>query len=53
MSAHGLTSRKIDVLRLLAEGERTIKNDLYALMNRLHLRNRAHAVSFALREGYI
>jgi DNA-binding NarL/FixJ family response regulator len=62
----GLAPREIDVLKLLAEGldtrdiaeelaysERTIKNVLYGLTTRLQLRNRAHAVAFALREGYI
>jgi DNA-binding NarL/FixJ family response regulator len=62
----GLTTREVDVLRLIADGletkqiaeklaysERTIKNVLYGLMNRLQLHNRAHAVAHALREGYI
>jgi DNA-binding NarL/FixJ family response regulator len=62
----GLATREIDVLKLLAEGldtreiaeklaysERTIKNVLYGLTTRLHLRNRVHAVAYALREGYI
>jgi DNA-binding NarL/FixJ family response regulator len=62
----GLVPREVDVLRLLAEGletrqvaeklaysERTIKNVLHNLMTRLHLRSRAHAVAYALREGYI
>ncbi|MFI6347470.1 response regulator transcription factor [Streptomyces sp. NPDC050560] len=62
----GLTAREIDVLRLVAEGlgtgeiagklsysERTVKNILQALTTRLALRNRAHAVAHALREGYI
>ncbi|MEU1088616.1 LuxR C-terminal-related transcriptional regulator [Streptomyces sp. NPDC005576] len=64
--APGLTSREVDVLRLVAEGfdtgeiakklsysERTVKNVLHGLTTRLHLRNRAHAVAQALREGYI
>jgi DNA-binding NarL/FixJ family response regulator len=62
----GLTAREIDVLRLVAEGldtgeiasklsysERTVKNVIHGLTTRLHLRNRAHAVAYALREGYI
>ncbi|NUR03168.1 MAG: response regulator transcription factor [Streptomyces sp.] len=64
--ATGLTAREVDVLRLVAEGydtgeiasklsysERTIKNVMHGLTTRLHLRNRAHAVAYALREGYI
>lgn len=62
----GLASREIEVLRLVAEGydtgdiavrlsysERTIKNVLHAVMTRLHLRNRSHAVAYALRQGLI
>ncbi|PWI42147.1 response regulator transcription factor [Streptomyces sp. ICBB 8177] len=62
----GLTPREADVLRLVAEGldtgeiasklsysERTVKNVMHGLTTRLHLRNRAHAVAYALREGYI
>ncbi|MEU1401265.1 response regulator transcription factor [Streptomyces sp. NPDC005728] len=62
----GLTPREVDVLRLIAEGfdtgeiasklsysERTVKNVMHGLTTRLHLRNRAHAVAHALREGYI
>ncbi|MFF6784373.1 LuxR C-terminal-related transcriptional regulator [Streptomyces sp. NPDC012510] len=62
----GLVPREIDVLRLVAEGmdtgeiagklsysERTVKNVMHGLTTRLHLRNRAHAVAYALREGYI
>ncbi|MEN1882984.1 response regulator transcription factor [Streptomyces mirabilis] len=62
----GLLPREIDVLRLVAEGldtgeiasklsysERTVKNVMHGLTTRLHLRNRAHAVAYALREGYI
>jgi DNA-binding NarL/FixJ family response regulator len=64
--AHGLTPREIDVLRLVAEGmdtaeiaaklaysERTVKNVMHGITMRLQLRNRAHAVAYALREGYI
>lgn len=62
----GLTTRETDVLRLVAEGmgtgeiagklsysERTVKNVMQGLTTRLNLRNRAHAVAYALREGYI
>jgi DNA-binding NarL/FixJ family response regulator len=64
--ASGLAPREVDVLRLVAEGldtgeiagklsysERTVKNVMHGLTTRLHLRNRAHAVAHALREGYI
>ena len=62
----GLTPREIDVLKLLAAGlttrqiadelaysERTIKSVLSGVMTRMQLRNRVHAVAYALREGYI
>ncbi|SDD75337.1 helix-turn-helix transcriptional regulator [Actinokineospora iranica] len=62
----GLTPREIDVLRLMAEGcdtaeiaarlcysERMIKNVIHAVTNRLNLRNRPHAVAYALRAGVI
>jgi DNA-binding NarL/FixJ family response regulator len=64
--ASGLAPREVDVLRLVAEGmdteeiasklsysERTVKNVMHGLTTRLQLRNRAHAVAYALREGYI
>ncbi|MFE9092886.1 LuxR C-terminal-related transcriptional regulator [Streptomyces sp. NPDC007264] len=64
--ALGLAPREADVLRLVAEGldtgeiasklsysERTVKNVMHGITTRLHLRNRAHAVAYALREGYI
>lgn len=64
--AAGLAPREIEVLKLLADGmdtreiaaklsysERTIKNTISGLMNRLQLRHRAHAVAYAVREGYI
>lgn len=66
LAASGISSRETDVLRLIAAGEelsqiaaklcyseRTIKYVLYGLMKRLHLRNRAHAVSYAIRSGLI
>ncbi|SES29915.1 DNA-binding response regulator, NarL/FixJ family, contains REC and HTH domains [Lentzea xinjiangensis] len=61
-----LTPREADVLRLMADGlgtaeiagqlcysERTIKNVFYGLTTRLNLRNRPHAVAYALRKGMI
>lgn len=62
----GPTRRELAVLELLADGldtkeiaeqlsysERTVKGVLHELTTRLRLRNRAHAVAFAVREGYI
>ncbi|MBN8883306.1 MAG: response regulator transcription factor, partial [Salana multivorans] len=62
----GLTTREVDVLRLIADGfdtaeiarnlnfsERTVKNVLHDITTRLQLRNRPHAVAYALREGLI
>lgn len=62
----GLTPREVQVLRLVADGhdtseiaqelcysERTVKNVLHDLTTRLQLRNRSHAVAYALREGLI
>jgi DNA-binding NarL/FixJ family response regulator len=62
----GLSDREADVLRMIAQGmevreiaeqlsysERTIKNTLHDVVNRFQLRNRAHAVAFAMREGMI
>jgi len=61
-----LNPREVRVLRLVADGrptydiarelsysERTVKNILHDVTNRLQLRNRAHAVAYALREGLI
>jgi DNA-binding NarL/FixJ family response regulator len=66
LSRSGLTRREVDVLRLLADGldtveiaatlnyaERTIKNVVGTLTDRLNLRNRTHAVSYALRNNLI
>jgi DNA-binding CsgD family transcriptional regulator len=54
------------VLRLVADGldtseiaerlsysERTIKNIIHDVTTRFHLRNRSHAVAFAVRQGLI
>lgn len=62
----GFTEREIEVLRLLAEGEsnaeiaermnysqRTIKKIVQDLLVRLNLKNRSHAVSYAMRIGAI
>jgi len=62
----GLSPREADVLRLVADGhdtaeialqlcysERTVKNVLHELTTRLQLRNRSHAVAYAMREGLI
>jgi DNA-binding NarL/FixJ family response regulator len=62
----GLAEREMDVLRLVADGfdtaeiaeklsysQRTVKNVLHDITSRLYLRNRAHAVAYALRQGLI
>jgi DNA-binding NarL/FixJ family response regulator len=62
----GLTEREVKVLRLLADGldtsevgrqlylsERTVKNVVHDVTSRLNLRNRTHAVAYALRHGFI
>ena len=62
----GLTPREEQVLLLLADGlstaeiaerlsysERTVKNVFYGVTSRLNLRNRPHAVAYALRLGLI
>jgi DNA-binding NarL/FixJ family response regulator len=62
----GLAPREIEVLRLVADGydtaeiaermsysERTVKNVLHDLTTRLQLRNRSHAVAYAVRQGLI
>jgi DNA-binding NarL/FixJ family response regulator len=62
----GLAEREIQVLRLVAEGldtaeiavtlsysQRTVKNVLHDITSRLQLRNRSHAVAYALRHGLI
>jgi DNA-binding NarL/FixJ family response regulator len=66
ISLSGLSPREAEVLRLLADGldtaeiaeemtysERTVKNILHGVLSRLGLRNRTHAVAYALREGLI
>jgi DNA-binding NarL/FixJ family response regulator len=62
----GLTDREVRVLRLMADGfdtgeigqrlfysERTVKHIVHDITSRLHLRNRTHAVAYALRMGFI
>jgi DNA-binding NarL/FixJ family response regulator len=62
----GLTEREASVVRLLADGydtaeiahhlfysERTVKNIIHDITSRLELRNRTHAVAYAIREGLI
>ena len=62
----GLTDREVSVLKMVADGyntneiastlaysERTIKNTIHDVTTRLNLRNRTHAVAYALREGLI
>ncbi len=62
----GLTEREAAVVRLLADGndtseiagrlfysERTVKNIIHDITSRLELRNRTHAVAYAIREGLI
>jgi DNA-binding NarL/FixJ family response regulator len=59
-----LTSREVEVLRLIAEGlanreigdrlflaEETVKSRVKTLLEKLHARSRAHAVAIALRSG--
>jgi len=61
-----LNDRERDVLRLLADGhgtpeiaqrlsysERTVKNIIHHLLTRMKLRNRPHAVAYALRNGLL
>ena len=66
LTMSGLTEREIEVLRLVADGldtaeiagslsysERTIKNIIHDVTARLNLRNRSHAVAYAVRQGLI
>ncbi|WP_299539762.1 LuxR C-terminal-related transcriptional regulator [uncultured Streptomyces sp.] len=61
-----LTTREAEMIRLVSEGfdtaeiaqktsysERTVKNVLHEVATRLELRNRAHAVGYAMRHGLI
>jgi DNA-binding NarL/FixJ family response regulator len=62
----GLSEREVEVLRHVADGldtgqiaaamnysERTVKNVLSACTTRLNLRNRPHAVAYAMRTGML
>jgi len=62
----GLAQREVQVLRLVADGcdtaeiartlaysERTVKNVIHDVTSRLQLRNRSHAVAWAVRQGLI
>ncbi|MCX5195913.1 response regulator transcription factor [Streptomyces sp. NBC_00249] len=66
LSFSGLHPREVEVLKLVADGhgtreiaaqlaysERTVKNVLQDVTSRLHLRNRTHAVVYAMRQGLI
>lgn len=66
LTFNGLTDREIEVLKLVADGmstseiadklsysERTIKNVIQGITTRLHLRNRSHAIAYAMRAGLI
>jgi DNA-binding NarL/FixJ family response regulator len=66
LGPHGLSEREIAVLRMVADGndtreiakelaysERTVKNVIHDVVTKLNLRNRPHAVAFAVREGII
>ncbi len=66
LTVAGLAEREIEVLRLVADGhdtteiarqlaysERTVKNVIHDVTSRLQLRNRSHAVAYAVRQGLI
>jgi DNA-binding NarL/FixJ family response regulator len=66
VNAAGLAEREVAILRHVADGadtskiakelaysESTVKHVLYELTTRLKLRNRTHAVAFALRAGVL
>jgi DNA-binding NarL/FixJ family response regulator len=66
LDINGLTIRESEILRLVADGmdtrevatklsysERTVKNVLHDITTRFQLRNRTHAVAYAVREGLI
>jgi len=61
-----LSERELDVLRLVAQGlsnreiadalglsEHTIKTHLANILDKLHLRSRAHAAAFAVQSGLV
>lgn len=62
----GMADREVKILRLVADGmdtkeianqlcysERTVKNVLHDVTSRFQLKNRSHAVAYAVREGLI
>lgn len=66
LTGTGLSPRETTVLRLVADGmdtqqiarelsysERTVKVILHDIISRFQLRNRSHAVAYAMREGMI
>ena len=66
LSFSGMSPREIEVITMVADGfdtreiaeklaysERTVKNILHDVTSRLQLRNRAHAVAYAMRQGLI
>ncbi|MBM7080866.1 helix-turn-helix transcriptional regulator [Micromonospora humida] len=66
IDVNGLSVRESEILRLVADGmdtrevatrlsysERTVKNVLHDITSRFQLRNRTHAVAYAVREGLI
>jgi DNA-binding NarL/FixJ family response regulator len=66
LTPSGLERREVEVLALIADGldtaevaekmqysERTVKNILSGVMTRFDLRNRSHAVAYALRAGVL
>jgi DNA-binding NarL/FixJ family response regulator len=66
LTISGLSEREIEVLKLVADGmdtsdiasslaysERTIKNIIHDVTARLNLKNRSHAVAYAVRQGLI
>ena len=65
-SADKLSEREIEVLRLVAQGlgnkeiadrlnlsEHTVKSHLRHILDKLHLRSRAHAAAYAVRAGLV
>lgn len=66
LGPQGLAEREVEVLRHLADGrdtaeiaaemaysERTIKNIIHEVTSRLQLKNRSHAVAYAMKSGII
>ncbi|WP_203886022.1 helix-turn-helix transcriptional regulator [Planotetraspora kaengkrachanensis] len=66
LSFTGLADREVQVLRLVADGydtaeiaarlcysQRTVKSVMHDVTTRLNLRNRSHAVAYALRNGLL